>query len=64
LDDLLPDAILQALQYILIVLSSLALISAVIPWFALCLVPFFVLFWLISVTFLKNNKQKKREIED
>lgn len=50
IDDLLPDSLLQALQYLLIVISSLVLVSVLLPWFTLVLLPFFVLFWFFGVS--------------
>jgi ATP-binding cassette subfamily C (CFTR/MRP) protein 5 len=60
IDDLLPDSLLQALQYLLIVLSSLVLVSVLLPWFTLVLVPFFVLFWFFGMYYQRSARELKR----
>lgn len=60
IDDLLPDSLLQTLQYVLLVLSTLILISIVLPWFSLCLIPFFILFWVIGNYYRKSARDLKR----
>lgn len=39
MDEMLPDAMLNALQYTLNVLGALILISAVLPFFSLAVIP-------------------------
>lgn len=50
IDNLLPDSLLQALQLLLMVLGSLIIVSVLLPWFTLVLLPFFALFWFLGVS--------------